>query len=90
MPAYYYVINFGKTITGEPFVPFRGKRIPGSFEGNAPNPALKGGVQKFNYKDGSLFAMRPKNPIRPMNYIKASQFKLNNEFRKLLTTLKGK
>lgn len=85
---YWYVVNYGKMVTGQAFIPGKGKFIPGSFEGDAPRSALKGGVQKFNYQDGSNMGMFPKNPIRPMNYIQASRRKFNKDLNLLLLQMR--
>lgn len=85
---YWYVINYGKTVSGHPFVPAKGKFVPGSFEGNTPSSALTGGVQKFNYKDGSGMGMIPKSAVRPMNYIQASRVKFNRDFLITLAKIK--
>ena len=88
LPKYWYVVNYGKMVTGEAFIPFRGKFVPGSFEGNRPSSALKGGVEKFNRGDGSKFGMRPKSPIRPMNYISATKARLNANLNVLLARIR--
>ena len=85
---YWYVVNYGAMVGGQPFVPARGKFVPGSFEGNPPNSALKGGVQKFNYKDGSNMGIFPKSPIRPLNYIQAGRRKMSARLRAIVIKLK--
>ena len=89
LPAYYYVINYGKMITGEPFIPFRGQRVPGSFEGGRPKSGLRGGVERFNRGDGSGFSMKPGSVVRPMNYIQATRARLNANLNALLLRLKA-
>lgn len=89
LPAYWYVINYGKMVTGGEFIPARGKFVPGSFEGNRPISSLKGGVQRFNYKDGSGFGMKPGIPVRPINYIQATRAKLDIDMNILLAKFKG-
>ena len=89
LPAYYYVINYGKMITGQEFIPFRGKRIPGSFEGGRPMAGLRGGVEHFNIGDGSGFSMKPGRAVRPMHYIEATLARLNANLRALLLRLKA-
>jgi len=88
LPKYWYVTNYGKMISGEPFVPFKGKFVPGSFEGNKPSSALKGGVEKFNIADGSGFGMYPKSIVRPMNYISATKVRLNANLNILLARIR--
>lgn len=85
---YWYVVNYGKTVGGQPFIPAKGKFIPGSFEGNAPSSALKTGVQKFNYNDGSNMGMFAKTPIRPLNYIQATRARFNRDLVRLISRLK--
>ena len=88
LPNYWYVINYGMMATGEPFIPGRGRFIPGSFEGNKPDSALKGGVERFNYGDGSGFGMKPKSVVRPINYIQATQAKLDLYLTALLASIR--
>lgn len=88
LPKYWYVINYGKMVTGEPFIPFRGGFVPGSFEGNRPDSALKGGVERFNRGDGSGFGMKAKSAIRPINYIQATQARLNSNLTALLARIR--
>ena len=88
LPPYWYVINYGRMVTGEKFIPARGGFVPGSFEGRRPEPALAGGVEKFNYKDGSNFGMTPKRAVRPMNYIQRTRARLNANLRALINRLK--
>ena len=88
---YWYVVNYGKKITGEAFVPYNGKFTPGSFEGSRPNPAFAGGqgVQHFNKGDGSGFGLKAKSAIRPINYIESTRHKLMIDMNRLLARLKG-
>jgi len=85
---YWYVVNYGKMVSGQAFIPARGKFVPGSFEGDAPKSALRGGVQHFNYHDGSNMGMYPKSPIRPINYIQASRAKFNRELSLLIAKIR--
>lgn len=85
---YWFVTNYGKMISGQPFIPNKGNFVPGSFEGNAPNSALRGGVQHFNYKDGSKMGMYPKSPVHPMGYIQVAQHQLNIGILNLITRIK--
>lgn len=89
LAPYYYVINYGKMITGGEFIPFKGKKVPGSFEGRRPMSGLKGGTEKFNIADGSGFAMTPKSAVRPMHYIEATKARLNANLKALLLRLKA-
>jgi len=89
---YWYVVNYGKKITGEAFVPYNGKFTPGSFEGSRPNHAFAGGqgVMHFNKGDHSGFGMKAKSVIRNINYIEATRAKLMIDMNRLLMRLKGK
>jgi len=86
---YYYVVNYGKKVSGERFIPGGGKGVPGYFgDGNAPNSSMKGvGTEHFNYGKGK-FVMYP-GVIRPINYISATTLKMNVELQMLLARLKG-
>ena len=85
---YYYVVNFGKKESGEPFIPGGGKPVFGYFgTGNDPDPSLRGiGTEAFTL-DKTKFKMYP-GVIRPMNYIEATRAKLELEMRSLLNKLK--
>jgi len=83
---HWYVINYGKTVSGNRFIPGGGKGVPGYFRPSGrPDATKRNGREPFIYSRNT-FLMFPKNPIRPINYIQATQFKLGNEFRKLLPT----
>lgn len=88
LEPYWYVINYGKMITGGDFIPGKGKAIPGSFEGSRAEAGLGGGVEKFNYNDGTGFGMIAKKPVRPMNFIQATRARLNANLRNLINRLK--
>ena len=88
LPAYYYVINYGRMVTGEPFVPFKGNFVPGSFEGKRPSSALKGGVERFNIGDGSGIFMKPGSVVRPIHYIEATYARLNANLSALLAKIR--
>jgi hypothetical protein len=63
---YWRVQNFGG------FIPAGGKTIFGSFNGNPPDPALRGtgkGTEHFELGGGQVYAMTPRYPIAPKNYI---------------------
>lgn len=85
---HWYVINYGKTVSGGRFIPNRGQAVPGYFQPSGkPQANKRNGREPFIYSPGT-FVMYPKQAIRPLNYIQASQFKLGNEFRILLASLK--
>jgi len=83
LPKYYYWANFGGQI------PAGGGFVPGSFEGSRPESGLRGGVEKFNYKDGSGFGMKPGTVARGIHYIEATRTRLNASLRALLLRLKS-
>jgi len=85
---YWYVVNYGTMVGGRAYIPNKGGFVPGSFEGSPPDPALKGGVQKFNYSDGSNFGMFPKSPIRPLNYIQAGRRRMDVRIRTIIARLR--
>lgn len=81
---YWYVLNYGKMITGQRFIPPATK---GSFEGQAPDSSLIGkGTQRL-VRDNKFY-IKPKVPIRPINYIESTQFKLGKELGKILAKLR--
>jgi len=87
---YWYVVNYGKMITGQPYIPFHGKTTPGSFGGNRPDSAMSGqGTEHFDNNDGSGFSVSAKTPIRPMNFISASRHQLDVRLRLILASLTG-
>lgn len=81
---YWYVLNFGKTISGKTFVPGMGKAVPGYFGGgNSPDSSKKGaGTEHFTYAKKS-FAIHP-GKIRPINYIQASEHMLKIHINTIL------
>lgn len=85
---YWYVVNYGKMVTGKPYIPYHGKRIPGDFEGSRPNANTAGaGNQRFYKRKGS-FSMKPGKSIRPMHYIEYGQLRLSLAIKEILKTLK--
>ena len=88
---YWYVINYGKTIGGQAYIPNYGNFVPGSFRGGDGHPRadlIGKGTEHFDYGTGSKTGMFPKSSIRPINYIEKTRFKLNQEIKKLLNKLK--
>jgi len=81
---YWYVLNFGKMVTGQRFTP---PATTGSFEGQAPDSSLIGkGTQRL-VRDNKFY-INPKAPIRPINYIQATQAKMGQELGRLLAKLR--
>ncbi len=95
--VYWYVLNYGTYIgTKEQFIPGKVKggvaqQIPGYFGShNAPISALKGkGSESFTYSQNGGFVITP-GPIRPINYIQATQRQYDIELKNLLDRIYGK
>lgn len=96
---YWYVINYGKTVFGLPYIPNNGNFIPGYFRGGdgRPDSSKRGsGKDSFHYRPleassdrpGNIGGMTPKTPIRGMNYIQHGVSILNSRFRQLIAQLK--
>ena len=81
---YWYVLNYGKTISGKTFVPGMGKGVPGYFGGgNRPDSAKRGaGTEHFTYKRNT-YLIHP-SAIRPINYIQASEHMLKTHINIIL------
>jgi hypothetical protein len=83
---YWYVINFGKMITGGEFIPGGGKFRPIRFDGSPADPSLRGrGTQRASF----IISGDNVSPIRPINYIQYGQAKMQNEIATLIRQLKG-
>lgn len=95
--SYWYVVNYGTYYgSNERFIPGKKKGgapkfVPGRFgagAGNPPNSAMKGkGTESFTYNPNGGSGMFP-GPIRPINYIQASQSKFKRNLTSLLNRLK--
>jgi len=84
---YWYVINYGRKVSGEPFIPGGGKFVPGFFgNGVAPDPSMRGvGTERFTYTPGKgIDSGMVAGIIRPINYIEMTEAKLNQGLYKLL------
>jgi len=84
---YWYVVNYGRKVSGESFVPGGGKFVPGFFgNGVAPNPSMRGvGIERFTKTSGQGQSMGIyPGIIRPINYIEMTEAKLNQGLYKLL------
>lgn len=77
LPPYWYVMNYGAKLDGSPFIPGDGAIVPGSFDGERPNPDYKGipgGAGARFRKDGRRnIAVKATIPVEPMNYIEQTQ-----------------
>ena len=88
---HWYVINFGKKITGEPFIPFNGKIRPIEFVDGPADPSKVGvgnsQAIKFRRIQDPSKEPRP-SIIRPMHYIEATQRLLLAHTKLLLARLR--
>ncbi len=88
---YWYVVNYGKMVTGAPYIPAHGNFVPGYFRGGdgRPRAEMTGkGKESFVYEPGGNKGMYPRTPIRPMNYIQATRAKLTRDIRALFIRIK--
>jgi len=82
--VYWHLINYG----GLSLPAQVGMGVPGSFNGNAPDPSksgTRGGTERWGQGN---FMMFPKSPIEPMNYIEAAEMFLVQQMDTLLTSFK--
>jgi len=91
LPKYWYVVNYGKKVTGEDFVPGMGKIRPVVFsDGDAdPNKRGAGTGQMWTLKRITGANELLPSKIRPLNYIQATRARFNANLRNLLLKLKG-
>lgn len=83
---YWYVLNYGATVEGEPFVP---PRTHGYFgEGNAPSEV--GGTEQFNYvpEAGEKAYIVTPQTFTPINYIEATNTWLARRWKNILSKQK--
>ncbi len=89
---YWYVINYGKKITGEDFIPPANVGYFG--QGEKPDSKFAGSKQKGLPRwhrgggKGTGFFMKPTHVVRAMNYISATRLQLDINFKMLLNKLK--
>lgn len=93
---HWYVINYGKMITGKVFIPGGGKLIsPGSFSPGKPEPD-QSSFRQGNWKkgvpssDGKLHSFKAKRPVEPMNYIENAQLFFRRGLKKILNKYRRK
>jgi hypothetical protein len=85
---HWYVINYGRMVTGQPFIPGRGASVPGYFQPSGrPDKSKSRGKEPFIY-DPNSFIMTPKRVIRSMNYIESTQWKMRSRLQGLLLSLR--
>jgi len=90
LPPYWYVINYGKKMTGEPFIPGMGKTRPVVFSDGNADPTLRGAGTGEKYIHKKITGGNEPIPsvVRPMNYIQATRARLNANINNLLKRLK--
>jgi hypothetical protein len=70
-------MNYGVKSDGTAFIPGGGAVVPGSFDGDRPDPAYRGihgGAGERFSKDGRRnIAIKATIPVEPMNYIEKTQ-----------------
>lgn len=82
---YWYVLNYGKKVSGERFIPGGGKYRPVMFGNSPADPSLKGhGTQRATIFRKITGNESIPTAIRPINYISATIFKLGAEWRRIL------
>ena len=83
---YWYLINFGGLTT----IAREGRGVGGYFgTGDAPDSKYRGtgvGSQRFT-QARDYFIMKPKSPIKGMNYIESTRMRLDQELQTILTFL---
>ena len=88
----WYVINYGKTTSGQSYIPNYGNFVPGFFFGGDGRPKAEyAGKGKESFIHAPGFAdkgMYPKHPIRPMHYIETTKIKLNRSINAILNKLR--
>jgi len=86
---YWYVINYGKKITGEPFIPGGGKYRPVKFTDGNADPSLRGtGRARVTKVRRITKGTNTPSSIRPTNYIEATRLKLNIDIKNIIRKLK--
>lgn len=87
---YWYVLNYGVKVTGERFIPGGGQYRPTMFGNTPADPNLRGrGYQRATSVQRILGQESIPSPIRPINYIQATQFILGHELERIIPK-KGK
>ena len=84
LAPYWYVLNYGKKVTGERFIPGGRQWRPVRFGNNSADSNLRGhGTQK-----ATIFAPigggKIPNYIRPINYIQATQLQMGRALRTII------
>lgn len=90
LAPYWHVLNYGKKITGQRFIPGGGKYRPIKFGGSNANPGLRGQGSQLATSWIPIGGGKTPTVIRPINYIEATQYQVNMELRKIIQLLKMK
>ena len=87
---YFYVVNYGKKITGEEFIPGGKKYRPVLFTDGLADPDKRGfGTNRVTGLKRITETNEPiPNSIRPMNYIEYTRAQLDNEIKIILAKFK--
>ncbi len=83
---YWYVLNYGKKVSGERFIPGGGQFRPVMYSDGRPQSSLAG------HGTGTATAIgrgNPVSPIRPIPYIDKTQWKLGREVARILAMLRS-
>ena len=83
---YFYVVDTGKMITGQEYIPFHGNDVGGSFNGGRPSA----GHGKARFEFDGKYQMTPQKAIRPMGYIDASRRYLKRELMRVMKKYRKK
>ena len=75
---YWYVVNYGKMVSGAEYIPNYGRPVGGKFADGRPEAGGDGG----RFKTGGPFAMKAGKAIRPMRYIEAAKRYFKDQWSK--------
>lgn len=84
LPEYWYVLNYGKKITGERFIPGGGKFRPVKFGSSKADPNLRGHGTQLATTVAPIGGGNIPTFIRPINYIEATIHKVGAELRRII------
>jgi len=90
LPKYWYVVNYGKKVTGEDFIPGMGKVRPVMFSDGGADASKRGAGTGQVWGIRNIIGENEPLPskIRPLNYMQATRAKLNANLRNLINRLK--
>lgn len=86
---YWYIVDTGQGKDGSPHIPFENaKGAPlGSFDGQKPQKDSSGNAR---YKFDGQYFMKPKKPVRPLNYIRETKDFIEGSLEELQKALTKK